>query len=164
MAKPTTDRSYGQRIERVVAYIADHLDDPLSVERLADVACFSPYHFHRIYRAIANETVAATLRRLRLHRAAVGLSRTRDPLARLARKTGYGSVAAFTRAFVAAYGMPPAAYRSHAGSISSGQTANTEEVDMYDVTIKDFAPVRLAALDHKGTYQAIGTAFSRLAA
>jgi len=64
---------------------------------------------------------------------------------------------------VVAYGEPPAAYRLRASAIASGRTDNTEEVDMYDVTIKDFAPVRLAALDHKGAYQEIGTAFQRLA-
>lgn len=164
MTRPATDLSYGQRIERVVTYIADRLDDSLSLERLADVACFSPYHFHRIYRAFTNETVSATVRRLRLHRAAGDLARTRGQLTGIARRAGYGSVAAFSRAFAAAYGMPPAAYRSRAMSTSLEQAVNPEEIEMYEVTIKDFAPVRLAALDHKGDYQAIGTAFERLAA
>jgi AraC family transcriptional regulator len=164
MIRLATDLSYSQRIERVAIYIADHLDEPLSVERLAGVACFSPYHFHRIYRALTNETVSATLRRLRLHRAAGDLSRSGMPVSKVARRAGYGSAAAFSRAFVAAYGMPPAAYRARAAPPSPEQAAATEEIDMYEVRIKDFAPVRLAALDHKGEYQAIGTAFSRLAA
>ncbi|OWK24560.1 hypothetical protein AJ87_20285 [Rhizobium yanglingense] len=40
------------------------------MERLAEIACMSSYHWHKIYRAIYGETLAATVKRLRLHRAA----------------------------------------------------------------------------------------------
>ena len=61
------------RLDRVFSWLADHLDDTLDLERLAEVACMSPYHFHRIYHAMQGETAADTVRRLRLHRAAVEL-------------------------------------------------------------------------------------------
>jgi len=76
------------------------------------VACLSPYHFHRVYRAMRGETTADTVRRLRLHRAAVDLIAGELPVARVARRAGYGSQEAFTRAFKAAYGVPPARYRA----------------------------------------------------
>ena len=60
---------YGERMERVSAYVFDHLDDDLDLNKLAEVACLSPYHWHRIYHAMRGETIAATVRRLRLHRA-----------------------------------------------------------------------------------------------
>jgi AraC family transcriptional regulator len=41
---------YSLRIQRVVDYLAEHLDKELDLETLARVACLSPYHFHRIYR------------------------------------------------------------------------------------------------------------------
>jgi AraC family transcriptional regulator len=66
----TTRNDYGRRVTRVTTYISDHLDEDLSLERLAEIACFSPYHFHRIYRGIAGETACDTIRRLRLDRAA----------------------------------------------------------------------------------------------
>jgi len=75
MTKPETLIDYGRRIARVTEHIADHLE--LDVGRLADVAFFSPWHFHRIYRETTGETVADTVRRLRLHRAAVELTRYR---------------------------------------------------------------------------------------
>ena len=61
---------YENRLRRVSAYIHDHLDEDLDMERLAEIACLSSYHWHRIYRAIYGETLAATVKRLRLHRAA----------------------------------------------------------------------------------------------
>jgi AraC family transcriptional regulator len=56
-------------------HIDDHLDADLSLENLAEIACFSPHHLHRIYRGIAGETAGDTARRLRLHRAAGARSR-----------------------------------------------------------------------------------------
>ena len=95
MNKVSTILDYSRRIERVVAHIGAHLDEPLELERLAGIAAFSPYHFHRIYRALMNETAADTLR---LHRAAADLVQSQQPVARIAARAGYGSVAAFTRA------------------------------------------------------------------
>src|SRR5512143_1415217 len=108
---PKKPNSYPARIQRVVAYLSGHLDDALSLESLARVACFSPYHFHRIYRGTLGETVNDTVRRLRLQRSAVDLLDRELSIDRVARRAGYSSQAAFTRAFRAEYGDPPARYR-----------------------------------------------------
>ena len=102
---------YQERLSRVVAFMHDHLEEEIDLNRLADVACLSPYHWHRIYHAMNGETIASTVRRLRLHRAAGFLANTTTPIETIAERSGYGGVAAFTRAFAADYGMPPAQYR-----------------------------------------------------
>ena len=162
MTKPLTVLDYSRRIERVVDHIADHLHEPLDLERLAAVACFSPYHFHRIYRAITGETAAEALRRLRLQRAAGELVEGHPAIARIARRAGYGSVAAFTRAFQAGYGIAPAAYRRQGRLVQPSPIPTATETAMYDVSIRDLQPVRLAALRHAGSYQEIGATFERL--
>ena len=60
--------------------------------RIARVANFSPYHFHLVYVAVIGETVADTMRRNRLNRAAIRLLATATPVARLAREAGMESV------------------------------------------------------------------------
>ena len=65
---------YERRLRRVVDHIHDNPDGDLSLDRLADVAALSRFHFHRVYNAVVGETAANTVRRMRLHRAAVGLS------------------------------------------------------------------------------------------
>lgn len=95
-------------VSRVTEYIYDHLDEDIDLEKLAAIACLSPYHWHRVYHAMNGETLAATVRRLRLHRAAGYLAHTSLPIAQVAEKSGYANVPSFTRAFSAAYGMPPA--------------------------------------------------------
>ncbi|RPH54903.1 MAG: AraC family transcriptional regulator, partial [Acidobacteria bacterium] len=98
MNERTARSDYTIRLERVITWLVDHLDDALDLGRLADVASMSPYHFHRIYHAMQRETAAETVRRLRLHRAAVELITGELPLPRIARRAGYGSHEAFTRA------------------------------------------------------------------
>ena len=109
--KTLTRQTYAKRIERVVNYLIDHLDGDVDLHRLAEEAFLSPYHFHRVYHGMTGETVAETVRRLRLHRAAVKLISSDIAINILATEAGYGSVQAFNRAFREGYGTPPAAYR-----------------------------------------------------
>ena len=67
-------QTYLDRIERVRAHIRADLDAPLDLDALAEVACMSRFHWHRIYQAMSGETTAQTVRRLRLARAAEDLA------------------------------------------------------------------------------------------
>ena len=64
-ASQSTRQEYAARINRVVDHIQTHLADPLDLEQLAAIACFSPFHFHRIFRAWMGETLQAFVHRLR---------------------------------------------------------------------------------------------------
>lgn len=97
--KDSTSASYRQRLTMVIDYIHDNINGNLDVNTLADVALLSPYHFHRIYRELMQEPVNATVRRLRLQKAAIHLIRTDKSLSTIAKEVSYGSVEAFTRAF-----------------------------------------------------------------
>jgi AraC family transcriptional regulator len=56
---------YAARLARALDHIYDHLDEPLDIEKLAEIACLSRCHWHRIYHAMYGESVATTVRRLR---------------------------------------------------------------------------------------------------
>jgi AraC family transcriptional regulator len=151
---------YGERMERVTAYVFDHLDDDLDLARLAEVACLSPCHWHRIYHAMRGETIAATVRRLRLHRATTWLANTETPIEEIAEKSGFGGVESFTRIFKAAYGMPPAKYRRE-GSHRRFDP-ETRETVMQHVEIRTLPQLQAAAVAHRGPYIEIGRAFETL--
>lgn len=153
---------YQERLNRVVGFIHDHLDEPIDLNRLAEVACLSPYHWHRIYQAMNGETIASTVRRLRLHRAAGLLANTAMPIEGIAEKAGYSGVAAFTRAFTADYGKPPAQYRKEGAHATFLAQMSADNGAAFDVTIRDLPSLRLAALDHTGSYMQIGKAFEPL--
>src|SRR5580693_1817830 len=89
MAKQQTLGSYQARLDRVVGHVYAHLDEDLRPEGLADIACLSPYHWHRIYVAMRGETIGATIRRLRLQRAADRLANSDLSLGTIAERAGY---------------------------------------------------------------------------
>src|SRR5262245_699347 len=157
----TTRSDYAMRLERVFRWLADHLDDTLDLAQLADVAAMSPYHFHRIYHAMQGETAAETVRRLRLHRAAVELITGELPVPRIARRAGYGSQEAFTRAFKAAYGVPPARYRASFAPIQQASRSEDamETAVTYEAVIRQVPTIRVATLPHRGPYMTIGSTF-----
>lgn len=162
MTASNSRAAYEARFIRVTAFIYDHLDDDIDLNQLAEIACLSPYHWHRIYHAMYGETIAATVKRLRLHRAAGLLAQTAMPIAEVARRSGYKSLQSFTRAFAAVYGMPPAQYRKR-GSHTQFQPDNAREKQaMYHVAIKDVARTEIISVDHTGSYMQIGKAFDTL--
>jgi AraC family transcriptional regulator len=93
-------------------YVVQNLAGDLSLDNLSRVACFSPYHFHRIFRAATDETLGDYIRRQRLESAASALThRKANTLTALALDVGFGSLAAFTRAFKDHFGLPPSEWR-----------------------------------------------------
>jgi AraC family transcriptional regulator len=112
--KAETRRSHRARIECAVEYIQDHLAADLELEALARRSGMSPYHFHRVFRALVGEPPKAYVRRLRLELAARQLRHGAGPIRRLARRAGYETHEAFCRAFRAAFGCSPTEFRARA--------------------------------------------------
>jgi AraC family transcriptional regulator len=115
------EAEYRSRINRVMDHIHAHLGEALTLEQLAQVACFSPYHFHRIFTALVGETLGDHLRRIRLERAA-GMLRGNPyhPVTEIALGCGFSSSAAFARAFRAHFGMSATDWRQ--GDRKGGKT------------------------------------------
>jgi AraC family transcriptional regulator len=103
---------YVKRVLKVLIYIEDHIEEDLSMDELAKVACHSPFHFHRIFQAIVGETVHKYVRRLRLERAAGRLLHTEQPVTDIALDAAYETPSAFTRAFKQCMGKSPRNYRA----------------------------------------------------
>lgn len=159
---------YVQRINRVVDYIEAHLLEPLSLERLASVAHFSPFHFHRVFRAMVGETPQRFVQRLRLERAALELRRRpHQPVTEIALEAGFASPATFARAFRSAFGVSATQWR--AGEESKlGKLLRKEGVvakdaalhggamerreDLAEVTVKTLPSLRVAYVRNTGPY------------
>jgi AraC family transcriptional regulator len=99
---------YVERVNEVMDHVRKHLRDDLSLEALADVAHFSPYHFHRIFKATTGETLAGFRRRSRLERAAYLMKASpAKTLGSVAFDSGFKSQSDFSRVFKAFYGLAP---------------------------------------------------------
>jgi len=91
---------YISRINRVIDYIDKHLDEAISLQALAKVAHFSPFHFHRIFKAIVGETLNQFIQRLRVEKAAGMLvANPRKSITEVALECGFSGSASFARAF-----------------------------------------------------------------
>jgi AraC family transcriptional regulator len=153
---------YENRLRRVSDYIHDHLDEDLDMDMLAEIACMSSHHWHRIYRAIHGETLAATVKRLRLHRAAGDIVRSDLAVSDIARRSGYPNIQSFNRIFKSVYGMPPARYRKEGSHTEFQPSPNGKTKAMFNVTLRKIAPIALVGVRHTGSYMQISKAFEML--
>jgi AraC family transcriptional regulator len=99
------------RLRRVLDYIAQHLDGDITVARLAGVACLSPFHFARMFRASMGVSPHRYVSQQRLESAMVLLASGQRPLSDIALSCRFSSQASFSRAFRRATGVTPGDYR-----------------------------------------------------
>jgi AraC-like DNA-binding protein len=98
-------------LSAALAYIDDHLEEPLRVPDLAARAGLSAFQFDQRLRALFGLSAGQYLSRLRIGRACDRLRHTEAPLSELALECGYADQAAFTRQFHKSVGLTPGAYR-----------------------------------------------------
>lgn len=108
-----TYNDYTQRINKVVAYINDHLDESLDLKTLAEVAALSEFHFHRVFKALKGESIGAHISRLRIESAARLLRYSALSIEDIAFNIGYEAPAALSKAFKNQYGITPTKYRTN---------------------------------------------------
>ena len=103
---------YSKRINAVFQYIDANLDSELPLETLSQIASYSPFHFHRVFKMITNETLNNYITRRRIEKAATLLLHKKGiTISDLATQFGFSSISAFTRAFKKYYGESPTAFR-----------------------------------------------------
>ena len=109
--KTKASSEYVQRINRVIDYLRGNLDRQVKLEELAKVACFSEFHFHRIFSAVSGETLNNFTNRLRLEKAARLLRFSDRSLIDIALDCGFSSSATFSRGFRSGYDTSPSQFR-----------------------------------------------------
>ena len=111
--KNITYNDYIQRINKVVAYINNHLDETLDLKTLANEAALSDFHFHRIFKALKGEAIGGYITRLRLEATARLLRYTALTIEEIAFNIGYETLASLSKAFKKQYGISPTEYRTN---------------------------------------------------
>lgn len=155
---------YEDRLIRVLNYIHDNPNGDLSLDRLADVAAMSRFHWHRVFHAMTGETCAQVVRRMRLHRAAGRLVREKTGVERVARDCGYPNPRSFAQAFRASYGMSPASFRKEGRLCAPALLQPNGVTQMFPTEIRNMPARKLIGLPHKGDYMLIGQKFEEMGA
>jgi AraC family transcriptional regulator len=107
---------YVDRVNRAIDFILQNLDQPLKLELVARAACFSPFHFHRIFRSLVGESLNEFVKRLRLERVLKLMSqrnwaiRRQPSLTDIALACGFDSSSDFSRCFKQRFGVAPSRF------------------------------------------------------
>ncbi|MBP3964739.1 helix-turn-helix transcriptional regulator [Paenibacillus lignilyticus] len=105
-------RDEGGWLESLHVYIEKHLDEDLSLTRLAEAVYFNPSYLCRLYKQTTGRALFDYVAEAKLTRAKRYLKESpRLKVHEIARKVGFGSPAHFTRVFKKHSLLTPAQYR-----------------------------------------------------
>lgn len=150
---------YVARVNRAIDHIVGNLSEPLKLEDVARVACFSPCHFHRIFKGLVGETLNVFVKRVRLEKAVHMLSyRQGMTLTNIALACGFSSSSDFSRSFRSRYGVPPRVFdvetfrrsnretmhQDHTGPQRLARLPAGDNPDGFAVTLRDCPRRRVA--------------------
>lgn len=166
---------YQRRTHKVQDYIENNFDSDLLLETLSEVACFSKFHFHRIFKAITGESVLQYVNRIKLERAAFWIANRQEiTITDIAYNFGYTDSSVFSRAFKSHFGLTPTEYRNkkevaikdsdvftHFDGAKKGENLNfTTTIHANNIYIKSIDELRVIYLRYAGTYQELPSVFS----
>jgi AraC-like DNA-binding protein len=103
-----------QAVERAIEAMSERLDERFSLEGLARLAFFSPYHFHRIFRSITGVPPRRFLSALRIEEAKRLLLTSDLSVTDICFEVGYHSLGTFTSQFTRLVGVSPRRLREFA--------------------------------------------------
>ncbi|MDE3739987.1 MULTISPECIES: GlxA family transcriptional regulator [Pseudomonas] len=103
------------RFDVLLDYVRRHLAQRHGVEDLAAIACMSPRHFAREFRAKTGVTPAKAVERLRVEAARTALENGANSVQRVATECGFGDIERMRRSFMRLLGVPPSSLRRSAG-------------------------------------------------
>ncbi len=146
--------NYQDRIDLVIDYIGKNLNDELTLEELCQVACFSKYHFHRLFTANTGVSLKSYIKWLRLKRAAHQLTvQKEDPIIHIALNAGFESHESFGRAFKQICGQSPSQFRSTPNWLAWENPPHASTIrgtSIMDIEIRDLPSRKLAVMEHHG--------------
>jgi AraC-like DNA-binding protein len=99
--------SHYQAVKRVIMEMRRRLDEPLTLQTLAEIACLSPYHFNRVFCRITGIPPGKFLTALRMEAAKHLLLTTQLSVTYVCFEVGYNSLGTFTTHFTQLVGLSP---------------------------------------------------------
>ncbi|HDQ3981559.1 TPA: superoxide response transcriptional regulator SoxS [Escherichia coli] len=101
--------SHQKIIQDLIAWIDEHIDQPLNIDVVAKKSGYSKWYLQRMFRTVTHQTLGDYIRQRRLLLAAVELRTTERPI--FAMDLGYVSQQTFSRVFRRQFDRTPSDYR-----------------------------------------------------
>lgn len=109
---PLDDELGADVVDRVLAYVFDHLTDEVRMGSAAKLVGMSESGFSRYFKRISGQSFSDTVRKLRLAHAGQLLEQTSKPVSVIYTEVGYANLSNFNRQFLREHGRTPSAYRA----------------------------------------------------
>lgn len=136
------------RIEKVLDYIHEHLDEPIHVTSLAEKSCWSRWQFQRVFGQTTGLTVAQYIRELRLSKAAELLLSSKTRHMDIAIQCGFDSEISFSRAFKHMFNCTPRDYRQRGKRYGLRTPLQYRRPNKTQTeTLKSFTQIRIESRD-----------------
>lgn len=100
--------SHQKIIQDLIAWIDEHIDQPLNIDVVAKKSGYSKWYLQRMFRTVTHQTLGDYIRQRRLLLAAVELRTTERPIFDIAMDLGYVSQQTFSRVFRRQFDRTPA--------------------------------------------------------
>lgn len=127
---------YVIRINRVFLFIDENLASDLSLYAVSQIAYFSPFHFHRVFKFVTGETLNEYVSRRRIEKSALDLLHKNTTATEIAYKYGFSEISSFSRAFKKFYGISPSEFKKQNANrhskISQLQSKNGQEYSDFE--------------------------------
>ncbi len=164
MTRPETTEIYQRRIAAAIEYINLHLDEGLELANIAAVANFSPFHFHRIFKAFRGEPLGNYITRLRIETAAQLLRFSDLSIETIAYKVGFEVPASLNKAFKHYYDTTPGEYRLTKNLYNMKTPQNNPSVKLKAPKIVELEPKNAICISFTGEYSSLdfSGAFAKL--
>ena len=153
--KTITKEDYSKRINIVIEYIANNLDKEMDLYELSEISNFSPYHFHRIFRAIVGEPIGAFIVRIRVETAARLLRYSSLSVQDIAYNVGYSVPSSLTKVFRQFYDISPTDYRNNRNYTIMKPLQLTTDVELKAPKIVELEPRKAIYVRLQGDYRTI---------
>lgn len=111
--KQTNKAFYQEKLNLIIEHINNNLDGKIDLKMLADISNVSPFHFHRISRALLGEPIGAYISRTRLERAAKMIRYSDLNMEVIAYHVGFETPSSLSKAFKSYFGISPSMYRKN---------------------------------------------------
>ncbi len=108
------------RINKAIDYIDDNLHEQIFLKDLANISCFSEFHFHRLFKELTGQPPGSFIKRLRMKKAIILLSGKKSlPISSISELCGYSTTSNFSKTFSDYYGTSPSTIKNsfHANNI-----------------------------------------------
>ncbi len=147
-------RLHHERMNKVVEHIEHNLNLETDISQLASIACYSEFHFHRLFRLYVGESIHSYKKRLLLERSVKQLLYSDDSITEIAFKSGYDNQSSFNKAFKKQFSCAPNQVRKQKVSIKkTAIKVKLIEGNIMQPTIESIESIPVICARGKGDYK-----------